>query len=394
MLKNKSKLILTILIAIIMLFTCSACFAVDEPVISTTDANAESTALVPEQEGQNSSTSNASPLESDLYLLDGSDVTIDYVVDGNAYIIADTVTITSQIGGDAFIIANTINIDGGYVYSNLFATASNININGIVYDLYSCADSITVGESGYIYRDAHTLANNFNIFGAIGRNVNTACTNISFTQGDSSSHGTIYGSLQYSSEKEVTIDESYVEGNITFNKEIPTQTATTVQDYLYSVATFVVTALAIYLLAIWLAPKFTKASKELVSKKILPVIGFGLLGVIIFPMITILLMMLGVSVKLAFVLLALYVTLLLIASAFFVIAISELVSEKLKLEGIWKKIGIVTCMAVILWAIKLIPYVGPFISFVAVVLGSGIIIKYIIPTNTKKQETEITTDEK
>ncbi len=32
-------------------------------------------------------------------------MTIDYIVDGNLFVMANTVTINSQIGGDAFIMA-------------------------------------------------------------------------------------------------------------------------------------------------------------------------------------------------------------------------------------------------------------------------------------------------
>ena len=52
----------------------------------------------------------------DVYITEPGDVVIDYVVDGNLFVVANSVTINSQVGGDAFICANKVNIDSkGYI---------------------------------------------------------------------------------------------------------------------------------------------------------------------------------------------------------------------------------------------------------------------------------------
>lgn len=397
MLKNKLKLIVSILAIIAMLFTYSVCLAVDgesdttvsEEAVTTEATNTTSEEATTDESTAENANQNTDIVESDLYLMEPGSVTVDYVVDGNAFIIADTVTITSQIGGDAYIMANTINIEGGYVYSNLFAIGNNININGIVYDLYSMANSITVGDNGYIYRDVHAFTNDLNIFGAVGRNVATTCNNISFTSAtDESSTGTIYGNLNYTAENEIAIDESYVEGDITFNQSTPTTNQNTIESYLYSLAIYVIMALAIYLLVIWLAPKFTNGSREVLAKKPLPVIGFGLLGLFIIPVVILLFMILQVTIKVSFALLALYILLLFMASSIFILAVSESIANKINMQNKWQKLGMIILVAVVLWAIELIPYVGDFVIFASCVLGIGILITYILPKKSDKKEQE------
>src|SRR5699024_7588730 len=73
--------------------------------------------------------------QQDVWLT-GDNVTIDYIVDGNVFVAANNVTINSQIGGDVFVVANTVTVgEQGYIFSNLFAVADSININGVVYDM-------------------------------------------------------------------------------------------------------------------------------------------------------------------------------------------------------------------------------------------------------------------
>ena len=111
------------------------------------------------------------------------DETIDYIVDGNLFICADSVTINSQIGGDAFIIANSITVeDEGYIFNNLFAMAQNIDIKGVVCDIYSLSENSNI--SGYIYRDIKMTCSNLSISGIIGRNAFVDCSTISFNKSD------------------------------------------------------------------------------------------------------------------------------------------------------------------------------------------------------------------
>ena len=374
MLKNKFKLLVAILTSFALIFSYSVCFA-DENAEEISDAPAEV------QKAGND-------LNSDLYAMSGETLVVDYNINGNAFIMANSVSIKSQISGDAFIMANSITIEeGASINNNLFALGDTITVNGSISDLYSCGSNITIGESGYVFRDIHIGAQSLNILGTIGKNAFASVGSLAFTSENNPSHGTIYGNLNYLTSSEENVDQSeYVLGDVNFTKISSESPQKSVMSYFTDAAKYVITAVIIYLLVIWLAPKFKENSVELLTKKIGPVIGFGLLGVFVIPFAILILLMLGITSKIAFALLSLYIALLLIASSAFIIAGAGLVANKRNIDNKWRILGLVCGLAIILWAVELIPFIGGLISFITVVLGTGLIVRHSLPTKAEKSE--------
>ena len=398
MFKNKSKIIVT-LIAVILVFSFSICYADNE--VSSNDimliSQDAATNEVPETENQVAETTNTNTSHSnDVYLFD-NDVVVDYVVDGNLFVIGNNVTIKSEIAGDAFILANSITIDGGSIYSNLFARAKNITISGVVYDLYAAANTITINNSGYVYRDIHTTSSSLNIFGMIGRNAYSIFNNISFSQNNGNEeytqNGMIYGNLQYTSSSDVGDLSSYVSGNVTFNEENIEKAS--IKSYVIEAITSIVFVLITWLILKWLSPKFVTGSKELLLNKFLPVVGFGILGLIIIPIISFILFMLNITSTFGLFLVGAYILLLSISTAIFAISIAEyLINKFAKNSNFGIELLFVAISSVIIYLLKLIPYVGAFLSFAFVVIGLGIIIKSILPMKKNKETATETKTEK
>lgn len=402
MFKNKFKI--TILLLVILLLAIVPISMADNEIdsnnIELTEENEAN--LIDVLDGETSEDIDASHdhsedtfKKSDVYLA-GDDITVDYIVDGNLFIIADNVTINSQIGGDAFICANKVTIeDQGYIYSNLFVASKDVEVKGIVYDVYGVAQNFTL-LNGYIYRDLRIACENLNILGTVGRSVYTECANISFTseQDGENITGVITNDLNYSSNNEISIPEGVVSGEVNFTKHIDTESNTfreTVQDILLSIGITLATVLIIWLLCLWIAPKFLDNTKNLISKKILPVAGIGLLTPIAAIIGSIILFILGITVSVGFITLGTFFILLAISSSIFAIAINNLVCSKLKIE---KKIGIfgmLIASTVVIYLLELIPFIGGLIKFLAVIIGLGIII-YSIPVKFKKT-TKTETDE-
>lgn len=397
MLKNKFKVI-TILFVII--------FALTLPVVRAENETADNSANVPTPTSENTTTDEGTNLmvnpstnnnseitdtdnenfkKSDVYLA-GDNITIDYIIDGNLFVFGNNVTINSQIGGDAFICANTVTIgEQGYVFSNLFAFSKNVNINGVVYDLYSTSENTTI--TGYVYRDIRIGANTVNISGTIGRNAYIGCNNLNFSQNTNtnneeettmtSSQGVINGNLTYSAPKEASIPNGSVTGETTFKQDSPfsMDNDNIFQKQIMSLGTFIVTVIVIWLLCLWLAPKFLKnTSSLLTTKKVLPVIGFGILAPIVSILLTIILMILGLTSKLAFLLLITLIALMFISTSIFVITINNIICRRLNIKKTSIIFGMLVASSIILWLINLIPFVGSFVELASMVLGLGIII--------------------
>ena len=390
MLKNKTKII-AFLLVLILAITSSFVYADNETssendisLISDTsetkpvETNVENTVSTNE-------TSKDSYKNSDVYLM-GDNVTIDYVVDGNLFVMADTVTINSKIGGDAFIMAKTINVgDQAYIFSNLFAMADSIDIKGVVYDVYALSQNFTV-SNGYIYRDAKLCCNTININGVIGRNAFVSCSNINFNT-DENDKGIIYGDLTYSTPSELSFDKNIVNGNVTYKapKVSPKKSVREiVASYISDLGAFLAFVIIIWLVCLWLAPKFLNDTNKFVGKKTLNVLGTGLLTLIAVPIACIILLLLQLTAGISLLTVAIYILALIVAKSIFTIVANNYLCSKLNINKNTGIFGMLIVSGVIVWVISELPYVGGIVSFIISVLGLGVLVSAILPKKAKK----------
>lgn len=359
MLKNKTKII-AFLLVLILAITSSFVYADNE-------------------------TSKDSYKNSDVYLM-GDNVTIDYVVDGNLFVMADTVTINSKIGGDAFIMAKTINVgDQAYIFSNLFAIADSIDIKGVVYDVYALAQNFTV-SNGYIYRDAKLCCNTININGVIGRNAFVSCSNINFNT-DENDKGIIYGDLTYSTPSELSFDKNIVNGNVTYKAPKVSHEKSIreiVASYISDLGAFLAFVIIIWLVCLWVTPKFLDDTNKFVGKKTLNVLGTGLLTLIAVPIACIILLLLQLTAGISLLTVAIYILALIVAKSIFTIVANNYLCSKLNINKNTGIFGMLIVSGVIVWVISELPYVGGIVSFIISVLGLGVLVSAILPKKAKK----------
>lgn len=397
MLKNKiTKITLILLLALSLLVPIVRADDNEaEPISDSSQEKAVETTQGNETTSETTQSTDNSMKKSDVYLT-GDDVKVDYIVDGNLFILANTVTISSQIGGDAFICAKTINVEKeGYIYSNLFAAANEVNISGVVYDLYTTANTLNI--NGYVYRDIRTSSDTLNFSGVIGRNAYVSSKNIeisSNSDGQSSvtNKATIYGDLNYSSSSEASIPEGTVTGSVNYSPVTTSTKSKSISSYILALGRFIVTVLVIWLLYLWLAPKFLENTGALLSKKLLPVIGSGILTPIIFVIAFVLLLILGLTSNIAIIGTMLFAILLMISTSTFVIAVNNLVCKKFNISKNATTFGVLIITSAVIWLLELIPVVGSVLNFVIMIIGLGILVTAIIPEkeksnkNSKKEE--------
>lgn len=395
MLKNKFKVI-ALLAILILALTLPIVKAENETITNmTTDASlseqtaSNETALPISNDSEtNISMDEDNFKKSDVYLM-GNDITIDYIVDGNLFIFANNVTINSQIGGDAFIFANTVTLgDQSYIHSNLFTFCKDVNINGVIYDLYTASENTTI--HGYVCRDIHVASDTVNISGIIKRNAYIDCSTLNFTSnanestqntGEQSALTTqtmIYGNLNYSAKTESSIPENVVSGETTFEQQ-KTFDTNVIQEKLISLATFVLTIIAVWLVCLWLAPKFLKtATSFLTTKKIMLAIGLGILTPIVSILLTVLFFSIEIASTLGLLLLMTLFTLITISTSIFAITLNTIICNKLKIEKNIAIFGMLVATSIALWLIGLIPFIGFILGIIVVILGLGIVVSNLI----------------
>ncbi len=390
MLKNKTKFIAIFLILILLLsstFVFADNETSDNDIVPISDDGATNEV--------NTETPDDNYKKGDVYLT-GDNITIDYIIDGNLFVFANTVTINSQIGGDAFIMAKKVIVEEqGYVFSNLFSLSESLEIKGVVYNVYALAQNVTISK-GYVYRDIRTACNTLNINGTIGRNAFIDCSSLNFNT-DENAAGIIYGDLNYSSSSEFTIPENAVSGTVNY-KSVSTSSEKSVQsviaDYIWSLGIFLVFIIVVWLVCLWLAPKFLANTNNYVGKKSLNILGYGLLGLISVPVVCIILILLQLTVKVSLFLLALYILALVISASLFTITANNYVCSKLKITKNLQTFGMLIVSGIVVWGLTQIPYIGGIISFVITVLGLGILVASILPKKASKNDVAKVKDEK
>lgn len=398
MLKNKLKVI-ALMIVMIVSFTIPVVRAENETSTDETSGTQDEAVAISENEEENAVEDTSTNMKKGDVYLSGDDVTVDYIVDGNLYVFAKSVTINSQIGGDVFAFAETVNVgEQGYVFSNLFTCAKTVNVSGVVYDLYAMAQDVQI--NGYIYRDIRVASNSLDIKGTIGRNAYAQSNNITFAtaqegqeKGTVSSAGIVNGNLEYGASKEISIPEGAVAGETKYTP-INEKNSNGVKTYMLSLGTEIATAIIIWLLCLWLAPKFLNKTNTLLTKKVPALIGYGILVPILAVVAFVILAILGITSKIAIIELMLLAVLISISSSVFVIATNNIVCNKLKIEKNIGIFGMLIVSSAVLWLICIIPYVGSIVRFITAILGLGIITKSILPSDANKSDKKVKKEDK
>ena len=398
MLKKKLKFILSLFIIFTLISGTFFSYATDVNVSTneeeTTNVNAKETDPSSVSEDENSvnsenttsddtltsdsSTATTTTHDGDLYKT-GGDIEITDAINGNVYVAGNSVTVKGQIGGDLFVIANNLNIDGAQVYGNVFAISTNITLNGLIYDLYGICNTLNVPYNGTVYRDIKVMCNTATIDGVIGGNVYIKANQKLTLDADCM----IYKDLNYSTPSEIEVKDGTVQGNVNYSSSMFKSNAI---DYAMSFAYLIVFVLIVWLLMMFIAPKFMEKATRIGKEKILPSLGFGILGIILIPVIAVLLMFTVVGMPISMALMALYGLLVLITFTVVTLTFANMLANKVKFFAKFKNLIGIILIALILWALTLIPYVGIIIKLIITIYGFGILMISIF---NKKLNNEI-----
>ena len=385
MLKKKIKIISLIVLLLISLFT---------PIVNAENEIAVEATTTDQVNPISETQEEITIKEVDEYLFQDT-VTVDTPVDGNLFIMANTVTINTQVGGDAFIFANTLNIEeNGYILNNVFACANTINVKGVVYNIYSVGDTLTI--DGFVYRDVRSICNTLNINSMIGRNVFANCSSINFKEKPDTedtpsiaSYGTIQGDLNYFSDEEITIPEDSVAGETHFS-QLQNNTTFDISNYMYSLGATLVSAIILWLIGLWISPKLLhNTSHPITLRKALQIIGLGILVPIIIALLSFIILLIPITSQFTILLLCVLAILFFISTSVAIINVNTMICNKLKVTQNLYKLGFLIVTTIIFWLLTLIPYVGMVISLIAIIWGIGTIsYSILIKENSNEKKSD------
>lgn len=339
-------------------------------------------------------------------------------ISGNVYVVCNEFTMDSgvEINGDLYIVAKKIDIQkSSVVRGNVFATSDEFTLSGRVeHSVYLACDSFTTNYYSTIYRDLNLSANYVKLNSVIRRNAtidsNTIVTGADFlTYGnlDATSESFTYsgetdgnvkiiskelnfintdnekavkciikGSLNYSSSNKIENIETFVSGEVTktaySSKEKNTKSKFSFKNFILELFTFIAYVFVISWLFLLLNKKHKNNILNIKVGNSFAALGIGGLAFIIVIILSILLFIINIGVMLGFALIVAYIFLLFISTPLFVLDIAIILKEKCSIY-----LGVLL-LAILLFLVFQIPYLGAFISFLFTTIGCGRIILNIL----------------
>ncbi len=356
----------------------------------------------PEDNNNNSGTDETPKYDitySDLYIFEDKDYEMNKLIDGNAYIMTNgNVKFTGEVNGSVFIFANgTVEFEEeSYVADSLYVFAKEIKVNGAIYDIYGASERFELMEKAYISRDIKVAAADVKLRGTVYRDVFLVADNIDVK--DETSSLFAGGDFNYTSSKEVEgLKDVVTYGEINFKLEEETYVEITlaekIKDYAFSAVTSIIYALVIYFVLKLLSPRFTEAiTKDIKEKSIISFVVGLVTWAIIFVAIIISIMLLFTAIGMPISIIAWFIITIMIyiSSAVFSISITGIAKDKIQSVKNNKVLEICLLMLIALcvWILQKLPYIGGLCNFIILTTGIGLIIRNIIAKNEIEKTTK------
>lgn len=321
------------------------------------------------------------PQNTDEFILEDN-ITIDTSLGGNVFAIGSNVTINKDIAGDLFVLADTLVINSdAKIDGTLFALSSKITINGFVDSVYAMSDLFELTSNGNIKRELHLISDYTIINGNIDGNAYLNITNFSIKTGH------IAGDFYYSSKTELNDISSKVSGNIHYEQIVEETESKSFSTYLADFINILIFTALVWFILSKLSPNFLDKSSEAFNgftKNILSVVGYGILALILIPLIVIMLMLSGMLLNVSLSLLSLYIFFIALSGAIFRAILITSVLNKNKFTKTSQKIASIVLVTLMTYVLTLIPFMGLYVQFAYALIALGSIfrnIKHLIFNN-------------
>ncbi len=353
------------------------------------------------------------PLAASAYSVKNSDsiyVSKDEIIQGNLYAAGSTINIDGKVTGDVFCAGQSININGD-VEGDVFCAGQSININGkiggslrvagnsinlngqVARNGVAIGASIVTAASSTIGWDLLVLGNAYVLRGGIGRDlygnagkVNLAGQiggNVDIKFGEQKNNdqpltiaGTakINGDVKYTSTNNAVIENgSVIKGQTVHNLPKVAARKNNLSNLGWwwgkLISIFSALVIGLVLISFWREPiiKIT----DLMLAKIGPSFGWGIIALLLTPIIAIILLITIIGIPLSLILMALWLVALCLSK----ILAGILIGRGL-LNNYWpkQKDSLISAMIIgvaIAYIIFSLPIIGGFISLLAMLWGLG-----------------------
>ena len=335
-----------------------------------------------------SSESTTAVVEDDLYLY-GNDINMNQAVDGNVYIFGKNVTISGEIDGNLFICANNVSFsEQSYISSSIYIVADKIDFNTSTNSLYVVSNELNIPEGHGPFRDLYAITNKLTLFGSVGRNAYLSVKD--FIISSDSSQGSIAGKLTYLSQNELEFPSGAISGDINYIKTSSSSNAgTTISSIIINIVNSIFAASLVYLLYRFFLENSLEKASSCLSNKFGKVFLSGLVALIAIPILSIILIAAQVGASAGLLLLMLYIFMIGISPYIFASILARRIYNNKKFPKMPLEYLLAILIAVVISALKMIPFVGIVVTIFISILGFGIIIYNLFFNGHKNKSTTI-----
>lgn len=320
----------------------------------------------------------------------GARVAVDGTVKGDLFCAGETVIVRGVVEGDVLCAGRDVVVEGT-VGGDIRAAGATVTVNGVVTGSVSLAgETVTLGKSGKIGRDltagaarliiegsvARDVAvgsDKVDVLGMIGRDVSGGLSDLQVAAG-----ANIGGNLNYSSDKEGTVAEGTVKGNVGFNR---VENERVRQGFDIMAALLGLAAMVVFtVLVVLLMPRLVHTAASLSFRNILLAGLLGLAFVVLVPVLIIALFATWVGFYAALALIPAYILVLMTSVAFVSYYVGALVLKKRSTNAV--AVGAVG--AAVLGVLYLVPILNVLLVVATILVGAGMQVVHLKYQFSKK----------
>lgn len=373
--KKLKNFIITSLLVIILSIT-TTCFAdneTQEDLVATSYAEATS------------ESDTTTVVDDDLYLY-GEDISMNQYVNGNVYIFGKNVTINGEVDGNLFLVADNVTFgEYSYISSSAYIVANKIDFNSSANSLYAVCNELNIPEGYGSFRDLYAITNKLTLLGSIGRNAYISASE--FIISSDSLQGSITGKLTYISENEIDFPTGAIGGEIThLTTSTSSNAGTTIWSIIINIVNSIFAASLVYLLYRFFLENSLEKASSCLSNKFGKVLLSGLIALITIPVLSIILITAQIGFTAGILLLMLYIFMIGISPYIFASILARRIYNNKKFTKMPLEYLLAILIAVVISALKMIPYVGIIVTIFISILGFGIIIYNLFFNGHKHKE--------
>jgi len=333
-------------------------------------------------------------------------VSKDEIVNGNLYAAGNTITVDGNISGDLIVAAETVNVNGR-VEGDIIAAAQNININGevggnirvigsainlngpVTRNVNAFAPNVILGTNSHVGWDVFAAGatlesrgsidgslsgafQNALIYGKIGKNIDLKMSENKSSQGlIISPEANVGGDVNYVSKKMAQVSNHATISGKVYQRMPQIKQTNWTSIWLWSKLYAILAALAVGLVLVLLLKKVTPKIIEKIEDKTLRTFLYGLIIMFILPPIALILLCTIIGIPLALIIIGWWIIAIYIAKILTSIFVGQFIIKKLTKINNPKLLLSLVIGVFICWLLFAIPFVGWFISLIAIWLGLG-----------------------